>query len=97
MRMPRGIPRVPSPLHGLKRPPSITGKLPGMTPNKGSQQVQLPNRAALHQLVGGNPAQQSLGNYAKLTPSGATAVAQPYNDIVDQAQQSGVSVLPSDE
>lgn len=55
---------------------------------KYSKQAVLPNRAALNQLTKGNPEQQSLGNYAKLTPSGA-AGATNYQSIIDMANKGG--------
>ena len=53
-------------------------------------QVMLPNRKAMQQLIGGDPVQQSLGNYSKLTPSGAGN----YADIFKQGQR-GASVVPA--
>jgi hypothetical protein len=52
-----------------------------------------PDRAALMQVTKGNPMQQSLGNYAKLTPSGASAMAKTYPEIMAEGQE-GASVLP---
>lgn len=52
---------------------------------KGGGQEMLPSRHAVSQLVGGDPVQRSLGNYAKLTPSGAGA-PNTYSDINDMAQ-----------
>lgn len=49
--------------------------------NKGSKQVRLPDKKAMNQLTRGDSVQQSLGNYAKLTPSGASA---SYSDILQQ-------------
>jgi len=57
-----------------KKVPIATGKY--------SKQEYLPNRAALNQLTGGNPEQRSLGNYAKLTPSGNAAPTN-YQTIID--------------
>lgn len=51
---------------------------------KGGKQEMLPSRHAVSQLVGGDPIQRSLGNYAKLTPSGAGAPGS-YGDIIDMA------------
>lgn len=36
--------------------------------NKGSNKELLPNRHALNQVSKGDPAQRSIGNYAKATP-----------------------------
>ena len=49
---------------------------------KGSKEYLLPNRHALAELTKGNPWQRSMGNYAKLTPSGANAPTS-YQDIID--------------
>jgi hypothetical protein len=59
---------------------------------KGGGQAMLPNRAAVAALTKGDPTQQSLGNYAKLTPSGANAPAT-YGGIMDEGQ-AGVSAEP---
>ena len=48
----------------------------------GSKQQLLPHKDAVEQLTGGNPWQRSMGNYAKLTPSGANAPMN-YSDIID--------------
>ena len=40
---------------------------------KGSSIEMLPSRHALAQLTHGDPAQRSIGNYARLTPSGSGA------------------------
>jgi hypothetical protein len=50
--------------------------------NKGSQQYLLPNRHAVAELTKGDPWQRSIGNYAKLTPSGANA-PMSYQTIID--------------
>jgi hypothetical protein len=67
------------------------GKLQGRTPpkgkGKGGQQEMLPSRHAMSQLVGGNPYQRSLNNYAKLTPSGAGAPAT-YSEIEAMADDT---------
>ena len=52
---------------------------------KGGKQEMLPSRHAVNQLTGGDPVQRSMGNYAKLTPSGAGAPGS-YQDIIDMAQ-----------
>lgn len=51
---------------------------------KGGKQYLLPGRHALAELTKGNPWQRSIGNYAKLTPSGANAPTS-YQDITDMA------------
>lgn len=53
-------------------------KLP--TPHK---KAMLPSRAAVNQLTKGGPMAMSMGNYAKLTPSGAGALTN-YQSIIDQ-------------
>jgi len=84
-----------SPITGrLRMPKPITGKIPGFLPNKGSQQAMLPSRAALRMLR--QPGAQSLGNYAKMTPSGAATIDQPYSGIMDAAQNAGVAPIPED-
>jgi hypothetical protein len=44
---------------------------------KGGGQALLPDRAAVHELLGGDPTQSALGNYSKATPSGANALGMP--------------------
>jgi len=80
MKLPR-----PKPFGAIGKPTTIK-----QVKNKGSQQVRLPNRAALNQLTKGDPTQQSIGNFAKLTPSGASAEAMPYASIMSEGQQPGV-------
>ena len=53
--------------------------------NKGSQEFLLPNRHAMAELTKGDPWQRSMGNYAKLTPSGSNAPLH-YQDIIDMGQ-----------
>lgn len=71
------------------------GKVLGATPKKAKgkpgQQAMLPSREALAQLTKGSPDQQALGNYAKLTPSGAGAPAT-YPAIIAEAENNGVDV-----
>ena len=45
------------------------------------------------QITKGDPVQQSLGNYAKLTPSGLAGMIQPYDDI----RRMGVQPAIKDE
>ena len=59
---------------------------------KGGREELLPGRHAMAQLTGGNPWQRSIGNYAKLTPSGANAPTS-YQDIIDMGE-SGASAKP---
>jgi len=57
----------------------------GLIRHKGKgEQVLLPNRAAANQLVRGEPWQKSTNNYAKVTPSGGSALDAP--DILDMTQ-----------
>lgn len=53
----------------------MTSKLAGFTHHagKGSSEDVLPHRSALTKLVGGDPLQRTMGNYAKVTPSGLQA------------------------
>lgn len=67
------------------KPPS---KLP-----KPSNKAMLPSREAVNQLTKGGPQAMSLGNYAKLTPSGAGAPAS-YQTIFNMGQ-AGVSAKPT--
>ena len=55
--------------------------------NKGSQEYLLPNRHAVAELTKGDPWQRSIGNYAKLTPSGANAPTH-YQTIIDMASMN---------
>lgn len=48
----------------------------------GSKQQLLPHPGAVETLTKGNPWERSMGNYAKLTPSGANAPMN-YQDIID--------------
>jgi hypothetical protein len=59
---------------------------------KGLGHAMLPNRAAVAQLTKGDPAQQSIGNYAKLTPSGGGAPST-YGGIMDEGEE-GASAAP---
>jgi len=56
------------------------GKLP-VAGTKGIASEMLPHRGALTQLTKGTPMQRSMGNYSKLTPSGAGAPAT-YEQII---------------
>jgi hypothetical protein len=44
---------------------------------KGGGQALLPDRAAVHDLLGADPMQSALGNYSKATPTGANALGMP--------------------
>lgn len=68
---------------------------PTLTPEKKkrSYQARLPSRQALRMLTKGDPSQTTMGNFAKLTPSGAAAAAMPYTDITQLGQQP--SVVPA--
>lgn len=61
-----------------------TGRLTQLR-NKGSREQLLPGRNAMETLTKGSPWDRSMGNYAKLTPSGANAPTS-YQDIIDMAQ-----------
>jgi hypothetical protein len=66
--------------------------------NKAARQAQLPSRAALRILSKGDPSQQSTFNFAKMTPTGATAAAMPYADIMQMGSQPEVvPALQDDE
>jgi hypothetical protein len=70
---------------------------PKMIHNKGSRQAYLPSRKALNQILKGDPVQRSLGNYAKLTPSGAAGMQQPYSDITNLGVQPSIMPAIKDE
>lgn len=71
------------------------GQPPKKAKGKGGGQAMLPNRAAVAALTKGDPTQQSLGNYAKLTPSGASAPST-YPAIMAEGEQ-GVSAAPDEQ
>jgi len=66
---------------------------PKKAKGKGLGHAMLPDRRAVAALTKGDPAQQSIGNYAKLTPSGGSAPAT-YGGIMDEGEE-GVSAAPS--
>lgn len=53
-------------------------------PFKLKTKAMLPNREAVNALTKGGPAAMSMGNYAKLTPSGAGAMGASYQSIIDR-------------
>jgi hypothetical protein len=61
------------------------GTPPKRAKGKGGGQEMLPSRHAMSTLVGGSPMDRSLGNYAKMTPSGAGA-PQTYPAIMQEGQ-----------
>lgn len=63
------------------------GRPPKAIINKGANSQMLPSRTALAQLTKGSPIQRSLGNYAKLTPSGASALPT-YDSITAMGQNN---------
>lgn len=67
--------------YGTKKINPGTGRLV-QNRGKGGSQHLLPHRDAVAQLTKGDPWQRSMGNYAKLTPSGASAPMN-YQDIID--------------
>lgn len=67
--------------YGTKAINPGTGRLIQHKTN-GSREQLLPHRNAVEQLTKGDPWQRSMGNYAKLTPSGANAPMN-YQDIID--------------
>ena len=73
-------------------PPTISAGTGRLTQhkNKGSRQSMLPHKDAMDQVTKGDPWQRSIGNYAKLTPSGAGAPSE-YQDIINMGQ-NGVKV-----
>lgn len=69
---------------GPKRINPGTGRLT-LNANKGSRQELLPGRHAMALLTKGDPWQRSMGNYAKLVPSGRNAPMH-YQDIIDMGE-----------
>jgi hypothetical protein len=51
---------------------------------KGGQQELLPNRHAVNRLTGGETWERTINNYAKVTPSGESAVKAP--SVMEMAQ-----------
>ena len=51
---------------------------------KGSQQELLPNRHAVNRLTQGETWERSINNYAKVTPSGESALTVP--SVMEMAQ-----------
>jgi hypothetical protein len=57
--------------------------------NKGSRSApMLPGKRAMRRLLGGDPTQMALGNYAKMTPSGAGSF-----DGSDSALSEGIQPI----
>jgi hypothetical protein len=83
MKLPH--PKNPLPKFGAPKINPGTGRLHSMGSMKGSK--MLPMRSALNQLSKGNPEQQSINNYAKLTPSGAGA-PMTYQSIIDMGMNA---------
>lgn len=54
---------------------------------KGGGQALLPDRRAVDKLLNGNPYERSMGNYAKLTPSGRNG-PMTYQSIIDMARKT---------
>jgi hypothetical protein len=57
-----------------------------MPKGKGSRQEFLPSRFAMTKLAEGNPAERSTNEYARRTPSGASA-PNTYTDIMAMGQK----------
>jgi len=51
-------------------------------PGKSSGSEKLPSRSALNSLTRGDPAQRSMGQYSKKTPTGAGGISLPGAPIV---------------
>jgi len=62
------------------------GLQPKRPKGKGGGQQMLPSRHAMSTLVGGSPMDRSMGNYAKLTPSGAGAMQSTYPEIMSEGE-----------
>ena len=88
--MPRfGKPRPPHSISPRAPRSSFTPRIPSPLKNKGSRTMpMLPGRAAANSLS--DPTQQTMGNYAKLTPSGAAGMNQPYSDIMNIGTQPAI-------
>ena len=67
---------------------------PKFKPPKAKGKLMLPNRAAVSALTKGGAGAQSIGNYAKLTPSGANAPAT-YPAIMQEGDE-GASAAPDE-
>ena len=63
----------------------ILGPQPKRPKGKLGSQEMLPSRHAMSTLVGGSPMDRSMGNYAKMTPSGAGAPGS-YPAIMQEGQ-----------
>ena len=70
--------------------PRFKGAKPALIGNKGSRQAMFPSKKAVEQVMKGDPTQQSLSNYAKLTPSGLAGMIQPYDDITNMGIQPAI-------
>lgn len=70
-----------NPKYGSKKINPGTGRLV-QNKGKGGGQQLLPHKDAVETLTKGDPWQRSMGNYAKLTPSGANGPMN-YQDIID--------------
>lgn len=83
----------------IRKNGKLSPGLPKITRNvgKGGGQQMLPGRGAMATLTGGDPVERSMGNYAKLTPSGAGAPMY-YQNITDmgQAGDSAAGLGPKD-
>ena len=79
----------------VRKSGKLSPGLPKITRNagKGGGQEMLPSRGAMSMLTKGDPVQRSMGNYAKLTPSGAGA-PMSYGSIYDMGQE-GPAVVPA--
>jgi hypothetical protein len=69
----------------MKKFGRVLGTQPKRAKGKPGQQEMLPSRHAMSTLVGGSPMDRSLGNYAKMTPSGAGAPGS-YPAIMQEGQ-----------
>lgn len=64
----------------------VLGTQPKRAKGKPGRQEMLPSRHAMASLVGGSPMDRSMGNYAKLTPTGAGAMAESYPTIMSEGE-----------
>lgn len=80
----------------IKKAGKLSPGAPAIFQNKGKGggQEMLPSRHAVSQLVKGDPIQRSMGNYAKLTPSGAGAPMH-YQTITDMGLTGDATADPN--
>jgi len=77
----------------MPRSKGVPLRMPKMIINKGSQtRPMFPSKRALRDIT--RPGAQTVGNYAKMTPSGANAIPDTYTGIMNESLQ-GPQVVPA--